>query len=395
MHGTVHNADGTAIKHAWVEIPIEDGIEIFEPQTGQIMTQDHFAAARPIEDHRYTTEEAALMLLKFNAHGAWESAEFLAVNEKIEAGAAIEIVPPGDVIANETINEETPGILPNTEGGFPEGFGDYSQVDLEALRIRRPRTLDWDDEQLGIESALGNPAISDAVIIPPEIASAREKAKATIDRLQDGYIEARESEDKDRIKKVEKTINRIANDIGVPHKDLLGKHWDSLPPEIRTRLALSLLPNKSIKFSGAREIFDMEYFMQFMEELTGAPFYSILRRIEAGNASAQTSKEVVLRDIVKDHTYKNIRTDEVALDRVSQELNHRNEIQGIESPEGITPEELLLVDRIQEIYDSYKPVVRYLRVMRILPEAEAFKSEFPDAVEDGKELELAWALRLR
>ncbi len=393
VHGTVHNADGTAIKHAWVEIPIEGGVEIFEPQTGQIMTQEHFALSRPIEDHRYTAEEAAIMALRNKAHGAWESPEFQAVNDKIKDGAEIEIVSQSTASEIEAVVEETPDIFPNDQGDFPTGYGEQFDPEEAMLRSRRARTLDWDDEQAGVESALENPQIAEAIIIPKKIRDAREKTATTIDKLQDGYLEARESGDKDRIKKIEDVVKKLAKDIRIPPKDLLGKRWDNLPPILRAKLVLALLPDASIKFSGAKEIFDMEYFMEFLEELTGSPFYDILRRVESADAEATAQKDIVMYDIHNDPLYKNIMEDEVALERVAQEINYRNQMENNPKPEGLTIAEEMLADRVQEIYKAYEPIVRYLRVMRTESTKEAFESEFPDAVKAGLSNELEAAMQ--
>ncbi len=263
------------------------------------------------------------------------------------------------------------------------------------IRKRRPRTIEWELEQESVESTLGNPDIAKHVKIPKGIKAIRTNAENVLNRLQEEYLVAKKAKDKEAIKVVETRIKNIAKEAGMTKKALLGKKWDNLPPDSKVRLAISLIPDKSLKFHAIREGFDMEYFMEFLEEMTGAPFYSILRRVEAANAATETEKEVILREIATNSDFKHLRTNEGALEVVAQEINARNEIQGVEHPASIAQEGMLLADAIEDIYNSYKPVVRYLRVMRTDSTMEEFKKEFPDAVEAGKELELELAIKLK
>ena len=263
------------------------------------------------------------------------------------------------------------------------------------LPTKRPRALDWDDEQAGVERALQDPKIAKEVKIPPKIRETREVVKNTINTQQDEYITAKNAKDKEAIKDVETTLKVIAKKAGLKANAILGKRWDDIPPEDRLKLTVSVLPEGSLNFLGVREFFDMEYFMQFLEEMTGAPFYSILVRVENANAVAETAKELILQRITRDSYFKEIRTDEKALDRVSQEINARNELEGIEHPDNITENEMLLADAIEEIYNYYKPIVRYLRVTRTKSDIESFKDEFPDAVDKGKIEELELAIKIK
>ena len=263
------------------------------------------------------------------------------------------------------------------------------------IHERRPRTIEWELEQEDVEQTLANPDIAEVIKIPKEIRAIRVNAETVINRLQSEYKAAKKSKDKDAIKTAENRIKSVAKDAGLSKKELLGKGWDDLPPDSKIRLAISLIPDKSLKFHGIREGFDMEYFMEFLEEMTGAPFYSILRRMEAAGAATETEKEIILKRITTDPFFKDIRTNDEALARVAQEINARNEVQGIEHPEDVSENEMLLADAIEDVYNAYKPIVRYLRVMRTDSDIESFKKEFPDAVEAGKEVELELAIKLK
>lgn len=72
IHGTVLS-QGKRVGHAWVELP--SGY-IWEPQTSGFYTAKGFhTAAEPIEESRYTTEEASIMLARVGKHGPWTEEE--------------------------------------------------------------------------------------------------------------------------------------------------------------------------------------------------------------------------------------------------------------------------------------------------------------------------------
>lgn len=314
----------------------------------------------------------------------------------VEVGTQVAIFHPEKSLSEEVIQKEDEISQEPVESDKvdPRNISPYGEKD-PLLPTRRPRVLDWEDEQAGVEEALTDPTIAKNVKISDKIVEIRRIARDTLNRLQDEYEANKKKGDKEAIAETEKKLKDIATEANLRRKALLGKRWDDLPPDDKIALSISMIPDRSMKFRAIREGFDMEYFMEFMEELTGAPFYSVLRRVEAANSSAETAKERILERVSTDPYFKDIRTDEVALERVSQEINARNEIQGVEHPDDITGEEMLLVDAIGDVYNGYKPIVRYLRVMRTENDIEAFKKEFPDAVESGKEAELIVALTLK
>lgn len=72
IHGTVLS-EGRRIGHAWVELSTG---YIWEPQTGNYFTKEGFQiAADPEEEHRYTIEQAAIMLTRVGKHGPWTDDE--------------------------------------------------------------------------------------------------------------------------------------------------------------------------------------------------------------------------------------------------------------------------------------------------------------------------------
>ncbi|GAI84320.1 unnamed protein product [marine sediment metagenome] len=72
VHGTVESL-GKRVGHAWVET---DAGYIWEPQTQGYFTIKGFdVAANPIEEHRYTVEEASIMLTRVGKHGPWTDEE--------------------------------------------------------------------------------------------------------------------------------------------------------------------------------------------------------------------------------------------------------------------------------------------------------------------------------
>lgn len=72
VHGTVESL-GKRIGHAWVEL---DTGFIYEPQTARFFEPDVFKRAfSPVEDARYTVEEAAIMVARIGRHGPWSAEE--------------------------------------------------------------------------------------------------------------------------------------------------------------------------------------------------------------------------------------------------------------------------------------------------------------------------------
>ena len=72
IHGSVLS-EGRRINHAWVET--ETGY-IWEPQTKQYFTHEAFQiATSPIEEYKYSVEEAAIMLTRVGMHGPWTDEE--------------------------------------------------------------------------------------------------------------------------------------------------------------------------------------------------------------------------------------------------------------------------------------------------------------------------------
>ncbi len=65
--------EGRRIDHAWVELPTG---WIWEPKTGGYFTIEDFNRMfSPIEDHRYSVEQAAIMVARVGHHGPWTEEE--------------------------------------------------------------------------------------------------------------------------------------------------------------------------------------------------------------------------------------------------------------------------------------------------------------------------------
>ncbi len=67
IHGTVMSK-GKRIDHAWVEVSPE---YVWEPQTKQYMTKKDWLLNEPIEEARYDSEQAAILVLKNKNWGPW------------------------------------------------------------------------------------------------------------------------------------------------------------------------------------------------------------------------------------------------------------------------------------------------------------------------------------
>ena len=72
IHGSVQTI-GKRINHAWVELPTG---YVWEPESGEFMKKSSFyERAEPIEEHRYSPEEAAIMVARVGKHGPWTEEE--------------------------------------------------------------------------------------------------------------------------------------------------------------------------------------------------------------------------------------------------------------------------------------------------------------------------------
>lgn len=73
IHGSVQSSTkGLRVEHAWVELTTG---WVYEPQTKSYYTIEDFKIMSPIEEHRYTTEEAAIMAARVGKHGPWSEEE--------------------------------------------------------------------------------------------------------------------------------------------------------------------------------------------------------------------------------------------------------------------------------------------------------------------------------
>jgi len=72
IHGTAISL-GRRFPHAWVELPTG---YIWEPSSGGYLTRERFRElVDPIEEHRYTATEAAIMAARTNKLGPWSDEE--------------------------------------------------------------------------------------------------------------------------------------------------------------------------------------------------------------------------------------------------------------------------------------------------------------------------------
>lgn len=121
IHGSVTGADGKTVKHAWVELPTG---YIWEPQTKSIFRSSAFKETfKPVEDARYTVEEAAIMAIKKGYHGAWAEAAQTRSPSLIDFAVHAEGHSPG-IMVNEAKARATPCTCYVSDGSelcFSEG----------------------------------------------------------------------------------------------------------------------------------------------------------------------------------------------------------------------------------------------------------------------------------
>lgn len=266
-------------------------------------------------------------------------------------------------------------VLPPTEDIAPSAKGTpIEPVDTRPTTVDGlPKIKDWDDEQIDVRKALNdNPDIAKNIKVSKKIKEFRKQA-------EESWTKADEEARKDIVKSAK-----------LP-KETIAKDWKDLTPPEQQALTLNAIEDGSINFPAKRELFDMIYYMQFLEEETGQPWLAIFWRTLIGYGAAKKAKLDFLKRIGEDPNFTHIRTNKEALDRVTQEVNARNPALHIDHPEGLTDQELLLANVIEGIYRSYEGKVRYLRVMHLESNIETFKKEFKEAPEP----ELIMALELK
>ena len=289
---------------------------------------------------------------------------------------ARELVETGEVVSFPEAIEVEPTDA-RLQAGLPIERGVTTQEG-------RPRIQDWKDERESIRTSLeANPNVAKAIAPNKNLAEARETTERTINSLKEKQAELVESRaDDEELAEVEKSLKAIAREARLNSNTLLARGWNDLTPPEQSSLALTSIPDRSIHFPRAREMFDIRYYMQFLQESTGLPFYNIFKRAELSHGAARVIQEEFLQRIGTDPHFSNIRTDEEALARVAQEINSRNPELKLESPEGLSENELMLANVIEDMYIQYQNKVRYLRVQRTTGTFEALKAEFPDAPEE-------------
>ena len=73
IHGSTKlSAEAPRVNHAWIELTTG---WIWEPQTGQYFLVEDFRIMSPIEEHRYTSEQAAIMIARTGNMGPWSEEE--------------------------------------------------------------------------------------------------------------------------------------------------------------------------------------------------------------------------------------------------------------------------------------------------------------------------------
>ena len=267
----------------------------------------------------------------------------------------------------------------------------------ELMPDGRPRIQDWDDEQESIKTGLeANPSVFKVIqgmrLASKTVREARGEAERTFEELHTSLDAA---EDEETRKGIEDQFKALAKETGLTKKTLLAKHWNDMTPPEQQSLTLAAIEDGALHLPVTKEVYDMRYYMQFLQEESGLPFYNIFKRAETSHGAARLAGEDLLKRIGEDPMLKKVRSDKKSLARVTQHINAKNPRLNVPDVEDLTTEELLLTNAVEDILTHYEPHIRYLRVVETDSDMDSLKTEFPDAVEAGKEVELALALELK
>lgn len=273
----------------------------------------------------------------------------------------------------------------------PEEMESYTDLDL------RPKLEDFEVEQSKIEKSVQEESgISSLIKISNKIKEAKVRARVELESVLNQFKEYEDKEETDQVKEQKKNIKKrlrtIATQAGVRVKDIMGKGWDDFPPTAQAKLAVSFLPDRSIRMPGIYQYSDVKHYVRVMEEETGLPFYQLYPRLRMSHGAAERAAESTLEILKTSRALKGVRTNPESLRRVTQQINSKNPALNVEPVEDLSEEEIALVETVEDILKHYEPYVRYLRIVGTKPNIKDFRKEFPDAVEAGKEFELEFAI---
>jgi len=260
------------------------------------------------------------------------------------------------------------------------------------LPDRRPKLVDFDIEVESTNATVRNsPVIARRMerFMSKKVKANRARAEQTLEELHTRYDQATK-EDRSAIAK---EFTALARSVGLRQKDLLANHWNDLDFMQQAKLALAMIPDRSIQLQKKYEAADVKHFVRWLEEETGLPFYQLYPRVrmDFGTSQRQAEKEL---EVLKKIEIGDVRTNKESLAKVTQAINSLNPRLNIDRPE-LTDNEGILATIVANVFQSYEPYIRHLRVTNTDSNIESMKAEFPDAVEAGKENELQAAILLK
>ena len=329
----------------------------------------------------------------------------------------------------EAVVTEAPAVIPSAEG-IPVTKKQWQSFWITAKRLGYTveqvhyklgvaSMKEWTDQGRDLHSAImllrgtplepAKPAFNESPPVSEELPRTENLATSTLKteqavraspkiqafiKLNRQLTERQAHAEKMWMRAIQDERDTVARETGLG-KTTAAKAWGDMYNYEKAKITLYYTPDGSIHFGMMREIADMEEFCEMLESAVGLPFYQAYRRAMDGKSLGDYRAELITKEVSQDHRFKAALKDPASLQIIEQELNARNEIQGVAHPENITADQMAVVDKIQEIYDRYKSVARYLSFLRAKTNMDSLKSRFPDAVRDGKVHELEQALALR
>ena len=276
--------------------------------------------------------------------------------------------------------------LDPSELDFVEGFGEWLEVNRDKLLgvgsiypdyLQVPFQMDWERYYNEGMIVAGNNPIFQKVVKP---------LKRQIKRAEEGRAFWSLLDEKGKL--------ALAKELGLP-KSSAGKGFDDMTPIEQGLVSMGAQPNDSLSIPWIHDLVDTYPYFQLLQEKTNLPFTPVAWSVGRAVSEVNILRKLALKSLDLNPAVKTVMKDEQSISNVGKIINSKAYGSTIERPDS-TPEEDITVGLIEEIFRSMEPWVRYHRVDITESTLEAFKEEFPDAVEAGKtnELEIALSIKL-
>jgi hypothetical protein len=300
------------------------------------------------------------------------------VEPKLEDIKTTVIMPDEEPLSPERFKEVMGEIAKETEEFF------QAVPDLALFqRFGVPGLMKLEDELALRKTALAsNPKVKNIIKENTDVNNSVKNAEIFLTNLHELELHKDPNESTEETIARDKVWKKLSKQTGIDSNTLRTMNWKDLSPKQQRSLGVSLIKDKSLLYKSSWWGKDARYVFSDWQEETGLPFGVVFERMKTAGDYIKRLQDKYLKRITENPEFKHLIHNTTAQERVAMELNSRNPDFKLESPEGLTQEELHMADAIAEIYDEWKPIVRYMRFMEAYeksPLATDIHTLIPDA----------------